>query len=388
MSRIIYIANITLPSERTHGIQIMKTCEALAQSGEQLELWITNRKKGGKERIFPDDIFDFYGIKHKFPIKKIPVLEFLSKKCKAYFYLESFSFIVMIFFALLRERGDFIIYTRDESVQFLGLFTGKKFFWEAHIDLKFNFLRKIRLKKICGIIAISESFKNIIINKYGVNPDKISIAHDAVDLEEFSNFLPQKKARELLNMPQDKKIVLYVGGVMKKKGIFVLLDTAAMMNSDWLFEIVGWFVHDESDKAKKYVEERKIDNVVFRGYAPRNEIINYLAAADALVIPNSSLYEETRLFTSPMKLFEYMSSGRPIVASATPTMLEILNEKNAVLVEPDNPEALKNGLFKIFQNKDLAESLAENSKKDVQNHTWTKRAAKISAFIKERLANK
>ena len=216
MSRIIYIANITLPSERTHGIQIMKTCEALAQSGEQLELWITNRKKGGKERIFPDDIFDFYGIKHKFPIKKIPVLEFLSKKCKAYFYLESFSFIVMIFFALLRERGDFIIYTRDESVQFLGLFTGKKFFWEAHIDLKFNFLRKIRLKKICGIIAISESFKNIIINKYGVNPDKISIAHDAVDLEEFSNFLPQKKARELLNMPQDKKIVLYVGGVMKK----------------------------------------------------------------------------------------------------------------------------------------------------------------------------
>jgi len=388
MSRIIYIANITLPSERTHGIQIMKTCEALAQSGEQLELWITNRKKGGKERIFPDDIFDFYGIKHKFPIKKIPVLEFLSKKCKAYFYLESFSFIVMIFFALLRERGDFIIYTRDESVQFLGLFTGKKFFWEAHIDLKFNFLRKIRLKKICGIIAISESFKNIIINKYGVNPDKISIAHDAVDLEEFSNFLPQKKARELLNMPQDKKIVLYVGGVMKKKGIFVLLDTAAMMNSDWLFEIVGWFVHDESDKAKKYVEERKIDNVVFRGYAPRNEIINYLAAADALVIPNSSLYEETRLFTSPMKLFEYMSSGRPIVASATPTMLEILNEKNAVLVEPDNPEALKKGLFKIFQNKDLAESLAENSKKDVQNHTWTKRAEKISAFIKERLANK
>lgn len=386
MRKIIYIANITLPSERAHGIQIMKTCEALAKNGEPVELWATNRKKTGGNREADNDIFKFYGIKHKFPIKKIPVIEFMFKKWKSYFYLESLSFVAMTFFLLLKEGNDSIIYTRDESIQFLSFFIRKKIFWEAHINLKSRFLKNTRLNKLSGIIAISENFKNFIIKKHRVASEKISVAHDAVDHEEFNNFLPKNKARELLNMPQDKKIVVYVGGIMKKKGIFVLLDAAATMNSDWLFEIVGWFVHDESDKAKKYVEERKINNVVFRGYAPRNEIANYLSAADVLVIPNSSLYEETRLFTSPMKLFEYMSSGRPIVASATPTILEILNADNAVLVEPDNPEALKKGLLKVFQNKNLAESLAENSKRDVQNHTWQKRAEKISAFIRKRIA--
>lgn len=387
MSKIIYIANITLPSERAHGIQVMKTCEALVKNGEQVELWVTNRRKAGKKHYKQSDVFEFYGIKFKFPIKKIPVIEFLSKKWKLYFCFESLSFLAMVFFDLLREKDDFIIYTRDESVQFLGFFIRKKMFWEAHIALKFNFLRKARLKKICGIIAISESFKNFITRKYGVAPEKISVAHDAVDLEEFNNFLPKNKARELLNMPQDKKIVVYIGGIMKKKGIFVLLDAAAMMRDDCLFEIVGWFIHDESDKAKKYVAQNKINNVVFRGYAPRGDVPKYLSAADVLVIPNSSLYEETKLFTSPMKLFEYMSSGRPIVASATPTMREILNENNAILIEPDSPKALKEGILKIFQNNNLARLIAENSKKDVQNYTWLKRAEKISAFIKEKLSN-
>jgi len=376
MSKIIYIANITLPSERAHGIQIMKTCEALVQNGEQVELWITNRKKAGEGRGFPDNIFNFYGVKRKFPIKK----------CKAYFYLESFSFLIMAFFALLRKKGDFIIYTRDESVQFLKFFTGKKIFWESHMVPKLDFLIKRRLKKINGIVAISESLKNILINKYKINNDKISAAHDAVDIDDFSDFLPKNKARDFLGIPQDKKVVLYIGGIVRHKGIFVLLDVAAMLGDDYLFEIVGWFVHDESDLAKKYVEDKKIGNVIFRGYIPRNDIPKYLSSADVLVIPNSSLNEESRAFTSPMKLFEYMSSGRPVVASATTTILEILNEKNAILVKPDSPEDLKNGILKIFQDENLARTISENAKKDVQNYTWIKRAQKISAFIKKGLA--
>jgi len=386
MSKIIYIANITLPSERAHGIQIMKTCEALVQNGEQVELWITNRKKAGEGRGFPDNIFNFYGVKRKFPIKKIPVIELISKKCKAYFYLESFSFLIMAFFALLRKKGDFIIYTRDESVQFLKFFTGKKIFWESHMVPKLDFLIKRRLKKINGIVAISESLKNILINKYKINNDKISAAHDAVDIDDFSDFLPKNKARDFLGIPQDKKVVLYIGGIVRHKGIFVLLDVAAMLGDDYLFEIVGWFVHDESDLAKKYVEDKKIGNVIFRGYIPRNDIPKYLSSADVLVIPNSSLNEESRAFTSPMKLFEYMSSGRPVVASATTTILEILNEKNAILVKPDSPEDLKNGILKIFQDENLARTISENAKKDVQNYTWIKRAQKISAFIKKGLA--
>lgn len=382
MSKIIYIANITLPSQRAHGIQIMKTCEALFRNGKRLELWITSRRKLRKDVKNSGDIADFYGIKNKFPIKKLPVLEIFPKKWKLYFYFETVSFLAAAFFALLREKEEFKIYTRDESVLFLGFLIKKKIFWEAHLDMGLRLFKKARLKKVAGIVAISESLRKIIIGKYKIKPKKITVVHDAVDLEEFGNFLPKDKARELLDMSQDKKIAVYVGSIMKKKGIFVLLDAAAMTGSDWVFEVVGGFAGDESEKAKKYAEEKRINNVIFRGYATRNEIAKYLSAADALVIPNSGFDKESSSFTSPLKLFEYMSSDRPIVASATPTIMEILNPSNAVLVEPDSPQALRDGLNKISRDAELANYLAENSKKDVKNYTWQERAKKIIEFIK------
>ena len=108
-----------------------------------------------------------------------------------------------------------------------------------------------------------------------------------------------------------------------------------------------------------------------------------MAAADVLVIPNSNLDERTRAFTSPLKLFEYMASRRPIVASSTPTILEVLKYDSAVLVEPDNPLALKEGLLKISGDKKMADSLAKNARKEVENYTWEKRASKILDFLRQ-----
>lgn len=379
MKKIIYLANIRLPTEKAHGLQIMKTCEALVGLGAEVELWIASRKNYLAKEI--DAISDFYGIKTKFPVRRLWVLDFLlSGGWRSAFYLEVLTFLVSAFFAVWKLKGDFIIYTRDEILLFLALIFRRKIFWESHMTLRTNFLAKLRLKNLAGIITISQSLKNIVAEKYGFNPEKIIVAHDAVDLEEFKNVLSKTEARKLLNLPLEKKIVVYTGSLFKQKGIYTLMETGRLFNEEWLFVLVGG-PEKEFQKAGDVIKGQDVKNVVLTGQLEHSQAIKYLFSADVLVLPNSALDERTRDFTSPLKLFEYMASGRPIVASATPTLKEVLNEENAILVEPDNPLVLKEGILEVFNNKALGEALARKAREDVLEYTWQKRGEKILNFI-------
>lgn len=377
MKKIIYLSNTRLPTERAHGIQILKTCEALKSAGFDIELWVADLKNplGSTE-----EVFNFYKIKNRFPIKKLSVISFLPRSFKLFFYLESFSFLVSAIFMIIKRKENFYIYTRDEISQFLSFFTKRKVFWEAHMTIRLNFLAKQRVKKLAGIIAISQSLKNLIVQKYNLSVSKVLVAHDAVDLEEFSFLKTKTEARRLLNLPADKNIVIYTGGMFKQKGIYTLLKTASLL-TDYFFILVGGSPGDELENAKKFAADCSLNNVIFTGYVKHELIKDYFSATDILVIPNSNLDERTSLFTSPLKLFEYMSSFRPIIASATPTILEILNSGNSFLVKPDNPESLRDGILEAIRNSQRAELMAKKARNDVENYTWEKRAQIISRVI-------
>ncbi len=77
-----------------------------------------------------------------------------------------------------------------------------------------------------------------------------------------------------------------------------------------------------------------------------------------------------------------MASNIPIIASNLPALREVLNEHNSILVEPDNPESLANGIKKVLENKDLAKEISKQALIDVKNYTWNKRVKNILEFIK------
>ena len=108
----------------------------------------------------------------------------------------------------------------------------------------------------------------------------------------------------------------------------------------------------------------------------------YLLAADVLVLPHSARDLQTKCHSSPLKLFEYMASGRPIVASRIPSVSEILtDQEEAVLVEPDNPKALAEGIRKILYDPELTSTIAENARVKVQNFSWINRARSMLDFF-------
>jgi len=88
-----------------------------------------------------------------------------------------------------------------------------------------------------------------------------------------------------------------------------------------------------------------------------------------------------RFFMSPLKMFEYMASRRPIVATDLPSIREVLSESSAVLVPPGNTEKLKEAIKYLIDNPEAGKKLADNAFQKVQEYTWDKRAEKIVDFI-------
>jgi glycosyltransferase involved in cell wall biosynthesis len=133
---------------------------------------------------------------------------------------------------------------------------------------------------------------------------------------------------------------------------------------------------------RAFVAAEGLSNVRVAGYVPPAEVPTWLAAADVLALPNSGREVISARYTSPLKLFEYMAAGRPIVASDLPSLREVLtHEVNAHLVTPDDPAALGAGLQAVLADPARGDRLAARARQDVAGRTWDARAAAIVAFV-------
>ena len=117
---------------------------------------------------------------------------------------------------------------------------------------------------------------------------------------------------------------------------------------------------------------------IFTGLVPQEEGPEHLAAMDLLVSPHVPNPDGSPFFGSPTKLFEYMAAQRPVVASDIPAFEGLLaHEHNALLCEPDRPEALASTLETLLGTADRGAGLAEQAWRDVQAFTWEARAGRV-----------
>jgi glycosyltransferase involved in cell wall biosynthesis len=207
--------------------------------------------------------------------------------------------------------------------------------------------------------------------------DRICVAHDAVDSKQFSIGLSKIECRRRLGLPEDKKIVLYSGHLYSWKGVQTLVDASEYLSDDTVVIFVGGTSYDIATFKKKNADRKRVKII---GWKDHKDIPLYLRSADVLVLPNSSK-NIAGTYTSPMKLFEYMASGTPIVSSKIPSIEEILNKSNSVLVKSDNVRELAFGIKSVLFDQKLATTISKQARIDVENYTWDRRAEIISKFI-------
>lgn len=368
-----------MPTEKAHGIQIMKMCEAFTSADHKIELIVPFRFNHLKK-----DSFKYYGVRRNFKIKKIPALDLINvlkiRICQQIFFLLhylSFSLTALIYTSF--RKAD-VIYSRDELPLYFLSFFKNSLFWETHIFKK-NFVVQRLLRKCQGLVVITEKLKELYISN-SADSEKIIVAPDGVDLQKFDIEENHEECRCRLNLPLDKKLIVYTGHLYGWKGAEILAKSARLLDQDKVIVFIGG-VKQDIERFKKTYGAHK--NILVIGNRPHSEVPYYLKSADVLVLPNSAKEDISKFYTSPLKLFEYMASKRPIVASNLPSIREILNKNNSVLVEPDNPESLAQGIKKVLKNRDLADKISNNAEQDVQKYSWEKRVNNIITFINGQL---
>jgi len=377
---VIYPIPEFLPDPRARFIQIANTCYALAKMGIEVTL-ISGMKRGQSE-----EVLGFYGIpKHsKLKIKRLPVLR---KEYSRYFRLSwhgVFHIFLLIYLLSwkLNKKTQTVIFLRHLKLANFVLRFRKvlniPIVFEVHEIFHLSSLngeKKEKIKsleyevynRVDALISISQSIEKYLM-RMGISIKSVHIVRDAV----------KKEWLDLKRMPLGSYIV-YTGSLYSWKGVDTLISAMRYLPDEKLL-IIG--SGNRLEELKNMANTEGIsDRIKFIGSVPHTSIPQYLSQARHAVVPN--IPDGPSQFSSPLKLFEYMAYGIPIVASNIPSFKEILTDRrNALLFEPGNPKALAMAIKELADNPELAEKLAITARKDVINYTYDKRAEKIFGVIR------
>ena len=367
------------PSIYANNFNVMKMCAAFSEVGLQTKLVVSRTKKtAARLENLNGSLWDFYGAKNNFEIEWMRFGYSLPRLRRSLHALYAVVYAI-------RNRVK-LVYTRSEWIalffNLLGIRTCLELHqWNGDISQRLLLLFSKKLFKKSGIVCISHNLARTL-KENGLLVSLLFVAHDAVDLGRFGNPITKSDARSELKLPDNRKIVGYAGSLYEGRGVDVILK-AAKKTPDVCFFIVGGNDNDIL-MWKSRAREMSVDNVRFVGFVRHSMLPVYLFAADVLVMPHTEDCDIIE-FTSPMKMFEYMASGRPIIASDFPVFREVLmHEKNALLVKPSDHNELASAMKRLLNDSVLTDKLAQQALLDVQNFTWEKRASNIFEFMKKR----
>lgn len=371
--KIYYIANARMPTEKAHGIQLAKMCEAFVANGADLELVLPKRKNT------PTSLEEFYGLKEKISIKKLPVFDTYGYG-RLGFVAGSLSFMAMSLLYFLKKRlfgEEMILYTIDmDNFSYLWLpFLFTPFFIELHNVKVRNFRNNFCLKRAKGIIAVNNIIREKLIKYFGLPPEKIIVHPNGIDPEKFASMPDKEEARKKLNLPLSQKIALYVGRFYDWKGLEVL--SGLSLKKSIAFYIVGGTKEElETAAGKKLSSE-----VVCAGPCEYKDVPMWLAAADLLVAVGTRKNPYSYYHTSPMKIFEYMAARRPILAAQTPAIRQIVSDEEASFYAPDDPEDLSSMIETVIDDSKTTAVKVQKAHEKMQQFSWDNRARDIIKFI-------
>lgn len=386
IKQINYIANVRMPTEKAHGVQIMNMCEAFAYAEVEVTLCVPTRK-----RLIKDDPYTYYSkLKTDFKIKKVPAIDFLHINLgkigyKLFFWLEYVTFSISAVIWGIFHRG--LMYGREEMILFLLGNLGKDVLWEAHTKKDTFFVRSY-IKAGFKFVTISGGLKRHYMD-LGASDDQVLVSHDAVLLSKFDGKEASKEqAREEISLELNKKYISYIGKMTtmgQSKGVKGLIDCLKALKKDIPeLELLLVGVNDsERENLKNYLKQANIDSgVQLIGHQKQDILPNYLWASDVLLMnyPDTDHY---RNYMSPLKLYEYMASFRPIVTTDLPSLREVVGDEDVFFYRDGDLEGMSYNIrVALDTNSSVVTKKVQNSYQKVSQMTWKNRARDILKWFR------
>lgn len=230
-------------------------------------------------------------------------------------------------------------------------------------------------ERVDGLICISARQKQRLLRTIPADAETIHVAHDGVDLAAYRD-RSAAAARRQLGVPPDERVVMYTGHLYPSKGVETLVRAAADVDAQCY--VVGGY---DADRRRLKRELSVPLNVTFTGFVPPAQIPLYQLAADVLVATVAEDTGEYEFF-SPLKVFEYMAAGKPLVLSRKPAYEEVLSHgRNGLFVSPGSTEELARTVNRLLSCPGVRLQLGQQARRDVARYSWCNRARRILSRI-------
>jgi len=218
-----------------------------------------------------------------------------------------------------------------------------------------------------GLVCITQGLVDALRERYLKLPP-VAVIPDGCDL-----------AKPHLANDGFESDLIYAGSLHPWKGVETLIKAMAYLPERTLRLLGG--TSEQVDRLKSLAREWGVDErCEFLGHIPADEVESQIELAKAGVVPNLAHAIGTR-FTSPLKVFECLAAGRPVVASDLPSLREVLDDSVAVFAPPGSPRSLAAAADRLLKDKLLLQKMSEAAKKRAENYTWHKRAERIEEFV-------
>ena len=237
------------------------------------------------------------------------------------------------------------------------------------------------LQRADMVVTITDHFKELLVSRHGLASQKIMVLPNAIDPKKYELEEKKRLKRAALGIPKNCTVLGCVGAFVPWHGLEFLVETMARCCDK--HDIFFLFIGDgpirqnvEKKAAKLGIKHR----VQFTGFVAANQVPYYLDMIDICVIPGANAH------CSPMKLFEYMAAGKPVVLPRYKPLLDVVTGgKEGIFFEPNDATSLRNALQKVLASPSLCREMGDDGRRLVfSSFTWSRN----SLAVLERIFNR
>lgn len=356
----MFLTDTRIPSDRASAVHVRKLLPALSNAGIQVQL-LSNKGTGMAWPGFAEKI-DHFTI-------KLPgikgglywMLWLFAKQLRKHQHDAIYSRFVLL--PLIVASSPYVVELHDDA-------------WNKGFLFNRAIKRAIKQKHCLGFTAITQAIKVDLLKAYPALKKKVLVIEDAAGMPN-PEYQPVFRDRSSLN-------IAYVGSFHTGKGLDMVLQLAARL-PEHNFIIIG----GSTGEVTRY-SESKTKNVQFEGFVDHDQLWKYMQDIDICLLPNqpdvrTGKRSNIGKYTSPLKMFEYMSYAKPMIASDLPVLKEVLDDQIAIFAAHDKADSWIDAVETLI-SADKREQIGTKAyRRFGEKYTWEKRAERILAFMNEEL---
>jgi glycosyltransferase involved in cell wall biosynthesis len=376
--RIACIGTSTVPSRTANSIQLMQACQALVDLGHEVMVWVPGVDPGWRW----ESLAEHYGLRQHLDLNWI----------RDWSALRRYDYAIRAVEAACRWKAD-LAYVWPLQAAAWASAGGVPTLLELHDRPPgrggpWLFRRFLSGPGARRLVITTEALRVYVSKSFGhpMAAPFVQVAPNGVDLQRYRDLPEPAEARRRIDWPE-AFTVGYTGHLYSGRGANLMFGLAQRL-PDVRFvwaggetrAVEGW---------RRRVEQAELANLTLTGFLPLGRLPLVQAACDVLLMPYQrhiavSSGGDTAEFASPMKAFEYLACGRPILASDLPVIREILHKEWAILLPPEDANAWADALRDLLADGPKRKALGEAARRQAEGHSWRARAERALAGLESK----